>query len=292
MNVAWGRSGHGRAGILLGGLVLALVLAACGGSAPTPTPTVAPTAIPTATTVPTRPPATATRAAAPAEGGGATRTATASRATATRGTATAAVALRANPAAVTSAYTNLQRLPSYQLDITVTGLGALIPFGLGDNLTYRIEANGGNQRVQLIDGSGVTQEYYKIGNKTYLVVAGQSSEVPVPILLTLPDLLYANLTAPGVTTFTAAGTEERNGRSATKYNGRGQLAGLAGNPLLAAALAGAAGEITGSIWIATTGDYLVAGDLNLSLTAPQPGTTRVRMDVTRVGAVSPIELPR
>jgi hypothetical protein len=41
----------------------------------------------------------------------------------------------------------------------------------------------------LIDGSGATQEYYKIGNKTYLVVAGQSSEVSAPILLTLPDLL-------------------------------------------------------------------------------------------------------
>jgi hypothetical protein len=281
--------------MVAGGLAIMIVLAACGGSAPTPTPTVAPTAIPTATTVPTRPPATATAIAtraAPAESGGVTRTVTAAVGTATRGGTTATIALPANPAAVTSAYTNLQRLDSYQLDIAVTGLGALIPFGLGDNLTYRIEANGGNQRVQLIDGSGATQEYYKIGNKTYLVVAGQSSEISAPILLTLPDLLYANLTAQGVTTFTAAGTEERNGRSTTRYNGRGQLAGLAGNPLLAAALASAAGEITGPIWIATPGDYLIAGDLNLNLTAPQPGTTRVRMDVTRIGAVGPITLPR
>ncbi len=206
-----------------GALALTVALAACGGAASTPTPTAAP---PTAT--PTRAP-TATTAPSPTRAAPVSPTGTAARATVTRAASPSPVA--ANPAAVTAAYANLQKLDSYHLDIVVSGLSKVIPFGLGDTLTYRIDYYKGNQRVQLVDGSGATQEFLKIGDRTYSIINGQAVELPTPpILLTLPDLLYSNLTAPGVTTFTAAGEERVNDRAATKYTGSGQLAGLAGNP--------------------------------------------------------------
>lgn len=272
-------------GTVAGGLtVLALmvVLAACGGSPSTPTPTAAPTRAPTARVVPTR---TATR-------GTPTRTGVATPGSPRPG-GTGTAAPVANPAAVTSAYAALQRLDSYRLDITANGLNALIPFGVGDTLTYQIEARGGNQRVTITDGAGGTQEAYRVAGKNYLVAAGQVTEVTaLPLIFTLPDLLYTNLTAPGVTTFTAAGNERVNGRATTRYNGNGQLATLAGNPLLAAALGNVRGEIAGTIWVDSPGDFLVAGDLQVNVAAPQAGTAKLRMDVTQVGQVGPIELPR
>lgn len=254
------------------GLAVVLTLAACGGSRATPTPP--PTPTPTAT-------ATATATATPP------RAATAARVTRT---ATAAP----NPVAVTGAYVNLQKLDSYHLDVTVSGLNRLLPVGLGDTLIYRIDYYKGNQRVRLVDSAGATQEYLKIGNKTYQVANGQATELPTPpLLLTLPDLLYPTLTAPGVTTFTAAGEERVNDRATTRYNGSGQLAGLSTNPLLAAALAGASGEISGPVWIDRDAGFLVAGELKLTLSAPQPGTVTWRFDTTNVNdpQAQPIALP-
>lgn len=268
---AWG--GKVVAGI---GLTAALALAACGGARATPTPPPTPTRAATATTA-----ATAARAATAPTGGAAAR--------ATR-TATAAP----NPAAVTGAYVNLQKLDSYHLDVTVSGLNRLLPVGLGDTLIYRIDYYKGNQRVQLVDSAGATQEYLKIGNKAYQVANGQATELPtLPLLLTLPDLLYPTLTAPGVTSFTAAGEERVNDRATTRYNGAGQLATLSSNPLLAAALAGASGEISGPVWIDRDGGFLVAGELKLTLAAPQPGTATLRFDTTRVNdpQAKPIALP-
>ncbi len=260
------------------GLALAALLAACGGTPSTPTATPAPTATATPTRTPTRPPATA---------------ATAARTGAATTRAGATTAATPNPAAVTAAFANLGRVDSYRLDIKVTGLSALIPLGVGDALGYTTEASGGNQRVRFDDGTGQIQEVYRIGGKTYVVTGGQPGEVTSPPLaFTLPDLLYSNLTAPGVTTFTAAGSEQVNGRATTKYTGTGQLAGLSGNPLFAALLANAAGAISGTIWVDAQQGFLVAADLRVNVTAPQTGTVTLRMDVTQVGQVGPIALPR
>ncbi len=275
------RPGGLRGGPSALGLALLTLLAACGGTPSTPTPTTAPTATATSapTRTPTRPPAAVTTARTGVTTGGTTRGATASPAP--------------NPAAVTAAFANLSRVDSYRLDIKVSGLSALIPFGVGDALGYTTEANGGNQRIRFDDGTGQIQEVYRIGGKTYVVTGGQASEVTSPPLaFTLPDLLYTNLTAPGVTTFTAAGGEQVNGRATTKYTGTGQLAGLSGNPLLAAALGNAAGEITGTIWVDAQQGFLVAADLRVNVTAPQTGTVTLQMDVTQVGQVGPIALPR
>lgn len=266
----WARAGKP---VALGVLAFTLALAGCGRTTSTPTPS--PTATPTVAATPTR--------AATASPGG----------TVARATRTASPV--ANPAAVTAAYANLRKLDSYHLDMTVTGLSRLIPFGAGDTLTYRIDYYQGNQRVQLVDPSGATQEYLKIGNKTYSVIDGQATELPSPpLLLMLPDLLYSNLTAPGVTTFTMAGEERINDRATTKYDGSGQVAALASNPLLAPAVAGASGDIAGQVWVDREGGFLVASDLRLNLTAPQPGMTTLRLDTTKVNdpQAQPIELPR
>jgi hypothetical protein len=114
----------------------------------------------------------------------------------------------------------------------------------------------------------------------------------LPLQFSLPELLYSTLTAPGAMTFTAAGNEQVNGRDTTKYNGTGQLTRLATNPLLALALAGATGDLSGPIWIDTREQFLVAGDIAVNVAAPRTGTTKLRMDVTQVNQVAPITLPR
>jgi len=122
---------------------------------------------------------------------------------------------------------------------------------------------------------------------------GKATEISsLPLIYTLPDLLYGTLTAPGAMTFTAAGSEQVNDRSTTKYVGTGTLARLSSNPLLAVALAGASGDIAGSIWVDTRDSFLVAGDLSVSLAAPRTGTTKLRMDVTKVNQIAPITVPK
>src|SRR3954447_13123643 len=186
-------------------IALTLGVAACGGSTPTatPAPTATATPAPTATSTP-RP--TASTAAA--------------NGTATRASGSPSAGATPNPVAVTSAYANLQKLDSYHLEIKADGVGTLIPLGIGNTLTYVIDANGGNQKIVIDDGTGTKQEGYKVGGKTYLVQNGQVTEATsLPLLFTLPDLLYNAVTAPGVMTFTAAGSEQVNGRATTKYNG-------------------------------------------------------------------------
>jgi hypothetical protein len=258
-------------------IALTLGVAACGGSpTATPPPTATATPAPTATSTP-RP--TATTAAA--------------NGTATRASGSPSAGATPNPVAVTSAYANLQKLDSYHLEIKADGVGTLIPLGIGNTLTYVIDANGGNQKIVIDDGTGAKQEGYKVGGKTYLVQNGQVTEATsLPLLFTLPELLYTAVTAPGVMTFTPAGNEQVNGRATTKYNGTGQIARLASNPIFALALPNAQGDINGPIWVDSQGNFLVAGDLNLNLTAPQTGTARLRLDVTRVGQVGPITVPK
>src|SRR5262249_18710286 len=163
-------------------------------------------------------------------------------------------------------------LDSYHLEIKADGVGTLIPLGAGNTLTYVIDANGGNQRIVIDDGSGTKQEGYKVGGKSYLVQNGQATDVAsLPLLFTLPDFLYNPLTGPGVMTFTAAGNEQVNGRATTRYNGTGQLARLSSNPLFALALPNAQGDISGPIWVDSQGNFLVAADLAINVTAPQAG---------------------
>ena len=269
-------------------LALTLGIAACGGGTPTPTappPTATATVAPTAThhqhPVPTRPAAqtTATRAGGSPVAG-------------TPG-GTPGGTPAANPAAVTGAYSNLQKQSSYHLEIKVDGLGAIVPLGIGNTLTYTIDANGADQKIVIDDGSGTKQEGYKVGGKFYTVTNGQVAEVTsLPLLFTLPELLYTTLTGPGVMTFTNGGTEQINGRTAAKYNGSGSVARLAANPLFALAIPGAQGDVSGPIWVDTSGNFLVAADLTINLTAPQTGTAKLRLDVTRVGQVGPITAPR
>jgi len=268
-------------------VALTLGLAACGGGDPTATPppptlaaTVAPiaTARPaTATSVPTRPSASGTATATRPTGG-------------TPGTPANATP---NPVAITAAYSNLQKQSSYHLEIRAEGIGTLVPLGIGNTLVYTIDANGGNQKIVIDDGSGTKQEGYKVGTKYYLVTNGVAAEqTSLPLIFTLPDILYNSLTAPGVMTFTSAGAEQVNGRQTTKYNGSGQVARLAANPIFALALPNAQGDINGPLWVDTAGNFLVAGDLTINLTAPQPGTARLRLDVTQIGQVAPITTPR
>ena len=261
------------------GLALGLLLAGCGRSNPTATP-VPPTA--TATVAPT-----ATQAATPIPNVMPTPGATPGRAGATPGTPVA------NPAAVSAAYANLAKLDSYHLEIVVTDIGNLLQFGLGSKLSYSIDYSKGDQRIVIDDGTGTKQEAYKVGGKFYSVSNGVATETPsLPLIFTLPDLLYGTLTAPGAMTFTASGEERVNDRATTKYTGAGTLARLSANPMLALALGGATGDIAGPVWIDTRESFLVAGDLAVNITAPRTGTTKLRMDVTKVNQGGAITLPR
>lgn len=272
-------------------LAVALGLAACGGSAAnTPTP------LPTATTAAT---ATATRATTPTSApvSAASPTRAGSPAVAAPGTPSRAASPggspAANPAAVTGAFANLQKLESYHLEITASGFDKLLPLGLGSSLTISTDYNNGNQHTIVTDNAGFRQEAYKVGGKFYSVDNGQVTEVTsLPLLFNLPDLLYLYLTAPGTTSFTMAGAEQINGRTTTKYQGTGSVARLAANPLLGGALAGASGDIKATVWIDSQGNFLVAGDITVDATAPTPATAKLRMDVTRIGQVGPIQAPR
>lgn len=268
-----------------------LGLAACGGGDPTatpPPPTLAATVAP-ATTVATARPATATSVPTRPSAGGTAATATRP----TGGTPGTPANATPNPVAITAAYSNLQKQSSYHLEIRAEGIGTLVPLGIGNTLVYMIDANGGNQKIVIDDGSGTKQEGYKVGTKYYLVTNGVAAEqTSLPLIFTLPDILYNSLTAPGVMTFATAGSEQVNGRQTTKYTGSGQVARLAANPIFALALPNAQGDISGPLWVDTTGNFLVAGDLTINLTAPQPGTARLRLDVTQVGQVGPITAPR
>ena len=274
-------------------VALTLGLAACGGGDPTatsppPTATILPATVAPAATVATARPATATSVPTRPSASG---TATATRPTA--GTPGTPANATPNPVAITAAYSNLQKQSSYHLEIRAEGIGTLVPLGIGNTLVYTIDANGGNQKIVIDDGTGVKQEGYKVGTKYYLVTNGLAVEqTSLPLIFTLPDILYNSLTAPGVMTFTAAGSEQVNGRQTTKYTGTGQVARLAANPIFALALPNAQGDIAGPLWVDTAGNFLVAGDLTINLTAPQAGTARLRIDVTQVGQVGPITAPR
>ena len=257
------------AGALALGLAALLALAACGASpTPTPSPVPSPTPAPTPTPVPTR--------------------------AAAQGSPSPGASPAANPAAVTAAFANLQRLDSYHLEITASGFDKLLPtVGLAGTVTITTDYNKGNQHTIVSDSSGARQEAYKVGDKVYLVDNGQVTEATnLPLLFSLPDLLYLNLTQPGATTFTQAGNEQVNGRATTKYTGTGSLTRLAANPLLATALAGAAGDINATVWVDQAGGFLVAGDIAVNITAPSAGTAKMRLDTTRVGEVGPIQPPR
>ena len=282
-----------RAGRLAGApalLALALLTAACGGSANTPTPVATATRVPSPTAVraaATPPPATSPTATRPA--------AASPAAVGSPGSPRPAIASPiANPAAVVSAFDNLKRLDSYHLEIRATGLERVVPGGVGSSLTITTDYYRGDQHTTIEDPTTGRQQAYKIGDRVYLVDAGgQITEPPsMPLLFTLPDLLYLNLTSPGITTFSQAGSEQVNGRATTRYNGTGNLARLAANPLLAGALAGATGEIRATVWVDAQAGFLVAADLAIETTAPQPGTAGMRMDVTGVNQGNPIRPPR
>ena len=280
----------GRLAVAPALLALALSIAACGARTPTPTATrtsaPSPTAARAAATPPpaTSPTATRPAAASPARVGS----------PGTPGSPRPPLASPiANPAAVVSAFDNLKRLDSYHLEIRATGLDRIVP-GAGSSLTITTDYYRGDQRTVIEGAPGGKQEAYKIGDRVYLVDPnGQVTEPPsMPLLFTLPDLLYLNLTSPGITTFTQAGSEQVNGRTTTRYNGTGNLARLAANPLLAGALAGATGEIRATVWVDAQAGFLVAADLAIETTAPQAGTARMRMDVTGVNQGNPIRPPR
>ena len=189
----------GMIGRTAAALVLAATLAACGRSSPTATPipptptaTVAPTATATATPIPN---IQATPRPGQVPSGG------------TPGTpGTTGGTPVPNPAAVSSAYANLAKLDSYHLEIVVTDIGNLLQFGLGNKLTYSIDYNKGDQRIVIDDGTGTKQEALRVGGKFYTVANGVATETgSLPLIYTLPDLLYGALTAPGAMTFASGG---------------------------------------------------------------------------------------
>lgn len=298
-----------------GGLALGLTtLAACGTGTETPTLAAVSTTAPTASVRPSTAPsaaasvapsvapsaAVATRTTGAATtttttGATATRAATASVATATRaGSPVASVTRTAATGTVLppQAVTNLQQIGNSRQAWVFTGFSVA---GLSGNLNPVFEYNGGNQKVTLSAG-GANLEAYQVGGNLYVntpivgVVQADASNplaAPAQTLFTTPQALLTALVPAGAT-YTAAGTESINGRTATRYTANVALNDLGFvNP----ALAGQSGTAATTVWVDTAQGYLVA--LASNITSSTAGTTATaRLDVTNVGQTPAIAVPR
>lgn len=278
----------------VGGLLVGLgALVACGGGT-APTNTTGPAAATTARAATTAAAATVTRAATPAT---ATRAASPA-ATATRaaspaaGTATRVGSPTAGAVAPGQAYQNLLRLDNYRQSWAFTGFTFS---GLSGDLRPVYEFNGGNQKVTA-SAAGQTTDAYQVGGKIYVrnplggyveTDAANPLAAPAQALFDTPKTILTNL-LPANATFTPAGAETVNGRQATRYTGNVTLADLGFvNP----AMRGQRGTAATQVWVDNQQGYIVA--LEADIRAEAAGTSaKARLDVTDVGQVPPISVPR
>lgn len=299
-----------------GGFALGLTaLAACGATAE-PTSTLAPvsTTAPTASARPSTAPSAAASiatSAAPsaavatrttsatattgATGATATRAATSSAATATRAgspvasvTRTAAAGTVLPPQAVTT----LQQIGNSRQAWVFSGFSVA---GLSGDLSPVFEYNGGNQKVTLSSG-GTNLEAYQVGGQLYVntpiigVVQADGSNplaTPAQTLFATPQALLTAL-LPSNASYTAAGTESVNGRTATRYTASVTLSDLG---FVDPSLAGQSGTAATTAWVDTAQGYLVA--LTSNITSSTANTTATaRLDVTNVGQTPAIAVPR
>lgn len=300
--------------LTMGGLAVGLgVLSACGAS---PTATTAPVASTAPTTVATARPSTApaastttstsstatvatrtTSAATASAAVPAAATATRTAATATRtGTSTTGTATRTgSPTAAVSpaqAVTALQQLDNSRQAWVFTGFTVA---GLSGDLNPVFEYNGGNRKVTLA-AAGANIEAYQVSNVLYVrapiggVIQADSSNplaAPAQTLFNTPSALLTAL-VPSNTSYTIAGTEMVNGRQATRYTANVAITDLSFvNP----SLAGQGGTAATTVWVDTTQGVLVALQSNITAAASNT-TATARLDVTNIGQVAPIAIPR
>lgn len=298
--------------LTMGGLAVGLsVLAACGAS---PTATNAPAASTAPTTVATARPSTAPAASATtgtsSTAAVATRTtsaatasavtpaaATATRAsTSTAGTSTAGTATRTgSPTAAVSpaqAVTALQQLDNSRQAWVFSGFTVA---GLSGDLSPVFEYNGGNKKVTLA-AAGANIEAYQVGGSLYVRApiggviqadSGNPLAAPAQTLFSTPPALLSAL-VPANTSYTIAGTETVNGRQATRYTANIAISDLS---IVNPALAGQGGTAATTVWVDTTQGVLVALQSNITATSSNT-TATARLDVTNIGQVAPIAVPR
>ncbi len=305
--------------LALGGLAVGMTaLAACGAD---PTATSLPAASAAASARPSTAPSAgasiAPSAAPSAAPGSATRTTTAATTT-TTGTATRAAspttsavgtATRAGspvvgtatrtgsatPGAATpaQAYTVLRAQPSSRQAWIFSGFSVA---GLTGDLRPVFEYNGGNQKVALAAG-GVNLEAYQVGGATFVsnplggflpADANNPLSAPAQTLFATPTAIV-NTLAPANGTYTASGVETINGRQATRYTSNVTLADLSFvNP----ALAGQRGTAATILWVDNAQGYLVAMESTIRADQATGTTATARLDVTNVGQVPAIAVPR
>jgi len=297
-----------------GGLALGLTaLAACGSTAE-PTSTLAPastTAPTTAVRPSTAPSATASSAPSVApsaavatrttsatvatpSGATATRAATSSVATATRAGSPVASATRsAGTVLPPQAVANLQQIGNSRQAWVFSGFTVA---GYSGDLRPVFEYNGGNQKVA-VTTAGTNIEAYQVGGTLYVntpivgVVQADASNplaTPAQTLFATPGTLFSAL-VPSNATYTPAGTESINGRMAMRYTASVNLPDLGFvNPTLA----GQSGTAATTIWVDTEQGYLVALNSDISTSGTANTTASARLDVTNVGQVPAITVPR
>lgn len=298
--------------LTIGGLAVSLsVLAACGASVTATPPPLATTA---ATVAASARPSTAPAASATSGATAATtrttsaatstaaRPATPAVATATRaststaGTATSGTATRTgSPTAAVSpaqAVTALQQLDNSRQAWVFSGFTVA---GLSGDLSPVFEYNSGNKKV-ILAASGTNIEAYQVGGTLYVrapiggVIQADSSNplaAPAQALFNTPSSLLSAL-VPASTSYTIAGTETVNGRQATRYTANVTISDLSFvNP----SLAGQGGTAATTVWVDTTQGVLFALQSNITATSSNT-TATARLDVTNIGQVAPITVPR
>ena len=311
-----GWTGYGQAeGVLMrearhdrwiGGLLVGLsLLAACGGGTSATT-----TSAPLAATVATRAtgiatggvPGTAVRRTPSPAAGTATRSRPATAGTRTpvpQGTARAAetpgiLGTAIDPVAPDQAYRNLQALDNYRLTLFADDLSDA---DVATKIVY--EYNQSNQRmIATAPNNAEVLEAYRIGTRvsvrvppaTNFLEVGEADLVAplVASLFELPGALLANITQAGAQ-YTPAGTEMVNGRAAVKYSGSVALLDLG---FLDPSLQGQRGTSETTIWVASDRGIVVAAEAVVKQEASDSAMYALRLDITDVGQVGPLAVPR
>jgi hypothetical protein len=204
------------------------------------------------------------------------------------------------------ALANLQRLDNFRLTLLVDDLRDTVGEA---RLAY--EYNGDNEHLIVTNRSDVQiLDAYRIDGQIFLqplpgtgfVELNQSEPFAAPVkgLFDLPATLLDNLTGAG-TRYTPAGTKTVNGRAATGYTGNVPLVNLELlRPLvtfgpLDRPLEGQDATAATTIWVGDDRNVIVATEA-LVQAEPGPGGSgndfEIRLDVTDIGQVGPIAVPR
>lgn len=288
-----------------GALVVALVALAGCGPATVATNTVPPAATGTppvigspairGTTTPAtavRPgQATATRGT-PAAAGTATRGTPGTVTRVTPGTPGTAASLPAEPGL---AFRNLQALDSYRQRWVFGGFSAA---GLTGDLAATYAFNGDDIHGILMTGGNTVFEAYQIDGKVYVTnPLGGFLEASPTNPLAAPARAFFDLPRTILTGLTPAGADYRptggatvDGRPATRYAGTIEIANLG---FIDPSLQGQRGTAATTLTIANDRSILVGTDAEFRTATGGPNPiARARLDVTDIGQVGPISVPR